>query len=65
MKTYEEDRKELHDWLEKANAEADKEVSSLPKIGGHDDRETPIRLKVSQEWNRRLREMKTKHGIQV
>ena len=61
MKTYEEERSELSDWLKKANAEADEEVNNLPKIGGHDDRETPIRLKVSREWNRRLGELKEKY----
>ena len=62
MKTYEEERKELSDWLKTANSEADKEVNNLLGIGGHDDRETPIRLKVSREWNRRLKELKERYN---
>ena len=62
MRTYEAERKELSDWLKNANSEADKEVNNLPKIGGHDDRETPIRLKVSREWNRRLKDLKERYN---
>jgi len=62
MKTFDEEYKKLVDWMRKADAEVDEEVNNLPKIGGHDDRETPIRLKVSREWNRRLRELKEKYN---
>ena len=62
MKTFESEYKELIEWMKKADAEADDEVNNLPKIGGHDDRETPIRLKVSSEWNRRLGELKEKYN---
>jgi len=60
MKTYESERRELSEWLKKANFEADKKVNNLPERGGYD--EMQIRLIVSREWNRRLDELKKKYG---
>jgi len=60
MKTYESERKELSEWLKKANAEADKKVNTLPERGSYD--EMQIRLIVSREWNCRLDELKVKYG---
>jgi hypothetical protein len=62
MKTFEEEYAELVAWCKKAYAEADKKISKLPHIGGHDDRAIIFTRPVTQEWNRRLTELKKKYG---
>ena len=62
MKTYEEEYRELVEDCKKAYADAEKRIAQLPKIGGFDDRGEPILREVTQEWNRKLRELKTKYG---
>ena len=62
MKTFEEEYAELVAWCKEAYAEADKKIAELPHMGGHDDRDIIFTRPVTQEWNKRLRELKKKYG---
>ena len=63
MRTFEEEKAELVQWFEQALKEADEKIAQLPEIRGYDDRAAPIRNAVWHERNRKLVQLKIKHGI--
>ena len=62
MKNFEEEYAELVVWCKESYAEADKKIDELPRMGGHDDRDIIFTRPVTQEWNKRLRELKIKYN---
>ena len=63
MKTYEEERKELHDWIDMKNKEQfEIEKNDTGPTQGYDSPLDYERRKVVEEYNRRLGELKKKYG---
>ena len=60
MKTYESERKELHDWIDLKNKEQ-YEAEKKDATRGRDGPLVHERRKVVDEYNRRLRELKQKY----
>ena len=61
MKTYESERKKLHDWIDLKNKEQ-YEIEKNDTAKGHDSPLDLERRKVVAEYNRRLRKLKVKYG---
>ena len=61
MKTYESERKELHEWIDLKNKEQ-YEAEKKDTTRGRDGPLDSERRKVVDEYNRRLRELKAKYN---
>jgi len=61
MKTYESERKELHDWIDMKNKEHS-EAMRKDTTRGHDSPLDYERRQVVKEYNRKLMELKQKYG---
>jgi len=63
MKTYESERKELHDWIDLKNKEYSEEIKNdAAPTQGYDGESTYKRQQIVCEYNRRLRELKEKYN---
>ena len=61
MKTFETERKELHDWIDTKNKEYSEQIKK-DTTRGHDSPLDYERRQVVKEYNRRLTELKEKYN---